>query len=96
MTMAQNRPGTEPEQEYVERNDDEWRDPASPNTFPSGETVEADRRDADRHGSADRPPTAAEAKAAEGLEVDAHVADSYRAAMERGANVKGEGEIEPS
>ena len=83
----------QPEAEYVERTGDEWQDPAEPNTFPSGNTLGADRADAQVHGHADREPTADEEAAAPSGPVSDEVADSYKEAMERGANIKGEGQI---
>lgn len=60
-------------------------------------TVEADERDARKDHQADRAPTPEEeAKADEHAEVPAESAAAYRAAMERGANVKGEGQIDLS
>jgi hypothetical protein len=59
----------------------------------SAETTEADEKDARSSHQADRPPTPEEEAAAEGTDVDPKVADAYEEAMERGANVKGEGEI---
>jgi hypothetical protein len=38
-------------------------------------------------------PTPAEEAAADGNQLDPDVAEAYEEAMERGANVKGEGEI---
>jgi hypothetical protein len=58
----------------------------------SDETREADRRDAQVTGHADRPPTAEEeADAPES--VDPAVAEAYEAANERGAKTQGEGRI---
>lgn len=47
---------------------------------------------------ADRPPTDDEARAADeaAADVDPSVGEHYKEMIERGANVKGEGEIEPS
>ncbi len=59
----------------------------------SRETVEADETDAHAEHAADRMPTADEEKAAEGTTLDPGVAEAYEESMERGANVKGEGEI---
>jgi hypothetical protein len=87
-------PRTQAEEEYVDRQDDEWADPAEPNTFPSGGTVEADRADARSDHDADRPPTPDEEEAAPEA-VDPAVAEAYEDAMERGAKVKGEGAIDP-
>ena len=56
-------------------------------------TVEADLRDARAAHDADRPPTLEEEEAAP-TEVSPETAEAYEEAMERGANVKGEGQIE--
>ena len=85
-------PQHEAEQEYVELEDDEFSDPAAPNTFPSGETVRADRRDALTAGHADRMPTPDEEEAAP-TDVDPSVSDAYRDQIRRGAEVEGEGRI---
>ncbi len=74
--------------------DEEWEDPSLPNTVPSGETVDADRRDALVHGSPDAMPTPEEEEAAPKGPVPRSVAEAEEAAMERGANIKGEGQIE--
>jgi hypothetical protein len=58
----------------------------------SDATREADRRDAQVTGHADRQPTPEEDAAAP-TEVDPEVAESYEEALERGANTKGEGRI---
>jgi hypothetical protein len=59
----------------------------------------SEQRETFTESTADRPPTAAEEAAAEraadGVDVD-EVAERYEQAMETGARVKGEGEIEPS
>jgi hypothetical protein len=59
---------------------------------PTEETVAADRRDAAEHGHADRMPTPEE-EAAAPTATDPAAAKAYEEALERGANVKGEGEI---
>jgi len=59
----------------------------------SPETVEADEQDAHAAHAADRAPTPEEEAAAERNELDPQVAKAYEEAAERGANVKGEGEI---
>ena len=82
------------EQEYVEKNDEEWRDADEPNTFPSGDTLTADRADAAAAHDSDRPPTPDEERAAP-TEVDRDVSTAYEEAIERGANVEGEGDITP-
>lgn len=56
-------------------------------------TVHADEADAVAGHDADRPPTPEE-EASAPTEVDPAVADAYEAAMERGAAVEGEGQIE--
>lgn len=82
-----------PEGEQVAPEDREWQDATLPNTVPSGDTLEADRRDATVEGSADDPPTPDEEQAAPAGPVSRDVAEAERAAAERGANVKGEGQI---
>jgi hypothetical protein len=90
--MTASDPASEAEQAYVDQNDTEWADPDEPNTVPSGNTVDADRRDAQAAHDADRAPTPdEEADAPE--DVDPKVAKAYEEANERGANVKGEGQI---
>ncbi|MDP1820651.1 MAG: hypothetical protein Q8K58_12290 [Acidimicrobiales bacterium] len=85
----------EAEQEYKELQADEFRDPDEPNSFPSGDTVKADRADAVAEHAADRPPTPEEERLAEQQTLDPEVAASYEAALERGADVEGEGQITP-
>ena len=85
----------EAEQEYRELQDTEYRDPEAPNTFPDGGTVQADRRDAAADHRADRMPTPDEERRADEQPLDPEVAEAYEEALERGANVKGEGEIAP-
>jgi hypothetical protein len=58
-------------------------------------TRQVDEDDARAGHAADRMPTADEERIADGLEVDPEVAEAYEAAIERGANVRGEGQIEP-
>jgi hypothetical protein len=65
------------------------QDPAA----TSPETVAADERDARADHGADRPPTPEEEAIAERTEVDPEVAKAFEEAAERGANVKGEGQI---
>ena len=60
----------------------------------SDETKEAERREAQVTGHADRPPTDEEAQKADDLELDPDVAESYAEANERGARQEGEGRIE--
>lgn len=86
-------PADEPEEEYRALQADEWQDAESPETFPSGDTVRADRRDADKEHAPDRPPTADEAERAEALDVDPDVAAAYREATARGVEQEGEGRI---
>jgi len=59
----------------------------------SPETVEADEQDAHAAHAADRMPTPDEEAAAERNELDPDVAHAYEDAAERGAHVKGEGQI---
>lgn len=59
----------------------------------SDQTQQADEHDATAAHQADRMPTPEEEKIADELELDPKVAESYKEAAERGANVKGEGEI---
>ena len=59
------------------------------------ETVAFEDDDAQTLGHADRPPTPDEEEAAESNVTDETVAEHYREALERGAAVKGEGQIEP-
>ena len=62
-----------------------------PDTFPTGATVEADRRDAAaEHGAGPIDP-AAEAQAPD--HVESSVAEAERASLERGASLQGEGQI---
>jgi hypothetical protein len=56
-------------------------------------TVEADRQDATTQGHADRPPTPEE-EAAAPTSLDPEAAKAYKEAIERGANVPGEGQID--
>jgi hypothetical protein len=58
----------------------------------SEQTREADRRDAQVKGHADRMPTPEEDAAAP-KDVDDRVATAYEEALERGANTEGEGRI---
>ena len=57
------------------------------------ETVRADEADAAASHDADRPPTPDE-EAAAPTEVDPEVAAAYEDALERGAAVEGEGQID--
>lgn len=60
----------------------------------SAATEEVDREDAESTHDADRPPTEAEAKKADANELDPKAAEAYEEAIERGANVEGEGKID--
>ena len=57
------------------------------------ENVRADEADANTAHDADRPP-APEEEAAAPTAVDPQVAEAYEEAIERGAGVKGEGQID--
>jgi hypothetical protein len=59
----------------------------------SDETRSTEGADAHARAEADRPPTPEE-EAAAPTEVSDEVAANYEAALERGANVRGEGQIE--
>jgi hypothetical protein len=67
---------------------------ASPQQSPDDETIEADERDARARHDADRAPTATEEADAERNTLDPGTAQAYEEAIERGANVKGEGRVE--
>lgn len=86
-------PATEAEAVYVEESDREWADGGLPNTFPSGATLQADRRDAAAAHDADRPPTPAEEDEVSGAAVDPAVAAAYEAATARGVAQEGEGRL---
>lgn len=59
------------------------------------ETVEADERDAQAKHDADRAPTPDEEAAAErNPQVSPESAEAYQEALERGADVAGEGQID--
>jgi hypothetical protein len=59
------------------------------------ETVEADERDAQAEHDADRAPTPDEEAAAErNPQVSPESAEAYQEALERGADVAGEGQID--
>ena len=60
-------------------------------------TTAADETDARAEHDADRPPTPEEERAAEqsAADVDPDVGDHYREMAERGASVRGEGQIDP-
>lgn len=85
-------PAKQAEEAYVDQQDTEWADAEEPNTVPSGDTVEADRADAMAQHGADRMPTPDE-EAAAPTEADPKAAAAYEDALERGANVKGEGQL---
>lgn len=85
-------PAAEAEDEYIELNDGEWTDERLPNTFPTGPTIDADRRDAVAAHEADAiDPVAAEA--APTGPVDDAVREAEAASTARGAHVRGEGQI---
>jgi hypothetical protein len=56
-------------------------------------TRQVDEEDARAGHGADRMPTPEEERIAGDLELDPDVAEAYDEAIERGANVKGEGQI---
>jgi hypothetical protein len=65
-------------------------------TDPSNATESEEQREATKAHEADRPPTAEEAAAAERKGgVDPKVAAAHEQANKTGANVKGEGQIDP-
>ena len=67
-----------------------------PPTVPDREAIRQDRAAVDQAHTADRMPTADEELAAEeGGEVDPEVAANYKEAIERGAQLEGEGRITP-
>lgn len=59
------------------------------------ETIEEERREARVTASAGDEPTPEEERAAERNTLDPEVARHNREAVERGANVQGEGQVEP-
>lgn len=79
--------------EQANDSDGEQNESTPSTTTPSDETVEAEHREAHVLGSADRPPTPEEEAAAPKGPVSSEVADAEKAAAERGAAVKGEGQI---
>lgn len=89
----QHDPAHEAEAEYAAMGATEWSHAGLPNTFPSGETVRADRRDAVAEHRADRPPTPEEEAAPGDRRVDPAVSAAYRAATRRGVEQHGEGRI---
>ena len=58
-------------------------------------TRDEERREAAMSASAGRGPTPEEEAAAEQNDVDPAVAEANKEAVERGANVEGEGRVEP-
>ena len=86
-------PAHEAEAAYVEETASEWADGSLPNTFPSGETLKADRRDAEAAHRPGRGPTPEEEDEVRGEAVDPAVAAAYRAATQRGADQEGEGRV---
>lgn len=70
-------------------------DPSEAGGAISEETREADRRDSAKQGKADRMPTPEEERLADKLgKPDDQVAANYKEAIELGADVKGEGQID--
>jgi hypothetical protein len=65
----------------------------SDETRSNKQTVEADERDAVAPHGADRAPTPEEEAKAEEFDLDPRAAKAYEEAIERGAKVKGEGQI---
>jgi hypothetical protein len=62
-------------------------------TRPSGETREAEAREAKTPAQADREPTPEESALADEHELDPEVAEHAQEMAERGANQKGEGRL---
>lgn len=75
--------------------DEPTTEPASPSPSPDRGTAEADRHDAGAQHVPDRPPTPEEEAAAPDETSDS-VKAAYREAIERGADVAGEGQIDPA
>ncbi len=68
-----------------------------PDTTPDDQTIAEDEHDAQASHTADRAPTPAEEQAADANPpVSPSEAAAYEEAIERGAAVKGEGQIDPS
>jgi uncharacterized BrkB/YihY/UPF0761 family membrane protein len=90
VTAAESEPSTTDESEQPMTPDPD------PDTTPSDATRQADERDSEVRGHADRPPTDDEARIAEaqGAPGD-EVAEHYEEMAEIGAEVRGEGQIEP-
>ena len=66
----------------------------APPTTPGRDTIAEDRKALDDDHGADREPTPEEAAAAEAHgPVDPEVAEAYKAANVRGAEIEGEGKI---
>lgn len=86
-------PSQEAEAQYAEMEDTEWADGRLPNTFPTGETVRADRRDARADHGPDRMPTAEEEDAVRGRTADPAVTAAYQEATQHGVDQEGEGRI---
>ena len=66
---------------------------ADERTTPSTKTNEAEAEAALAAHDADREPTPEEERRADENELDTEVADAYQEAIERGAEVKGEGRV---
>ena len=64
-------------------------------TEPDDATEAEEAREATKEHVADRGPTPEEEADADSNTLDESVAKSYKAADERGANIKGEGQIVP-
>lgn len=67
-------------------------DPTNPDAVDEA-TRAVDEEDARVTGRADRMPTPDEERIADELELDPDVAEAYEDAIERGAKVRGEGQI---
>lgn len=66
----------------------------APPTTPDRDTIAEDRKALDDDHTADREPTSEEEAAADAHgPVDPEVAEAYKAANERGAEIEGEGRI---
>jgi hypothetical protein len=91
--MPDDDPAHQPEAEYVEVQATTWADAGLPNTFPSGETLKADRRDARAAHVAGAPATSDEEVDVERRSADPAVAEAYRAATQRGVDQEGEGRL---
>lgn len=91
--MPDDDPAHVAEAAYVEETETEWADGSLPNTFPSGETLRADRRDARAAHAADRAPTREEEDEVRSETVEPAVAAAYRDATQRGVDQEGEGRL---